>query len=178
MTSSDRTALSADAESRWAGCVGASFAGRCAGPARVAVLCAKFNGGISERLLAGVIQGLAEAGVDAPAVTLAWVPGAFELPLAAQRLLSADRFDAAIALGAVIRGETPHFDFVADQCASGLQRVALDTGIPVVFGVLTTDTVDQALARCVPGPQNKGYEAAATALEMVDLLATVSSARA
>ena len=103
-------------------------------------------------------------------VTVAWVPGAFELPLAAMRLAASGTVDAVVALGAVIRGDTGHFDFVAGECAAGLQRVALDTGVPVVFGVLTTDTVDQALARCGEGDDNKGYEAAVTALEMADLL--------
>jgi 6,7-dimethyl-8-ribityllumazine synthase len=98
------------------------------------------------------------------------VPGAFELPLAAMRSVRDGGAEVVVCLGAVIRGDTPHFDFVAGECASGLQRVNLDTGVPVVFGVLTTDTIAQALERSVPGPTNKGYEAAVTALEMLDLL--------
>jgi 6,7-dimethyl-8-ribityllumazine synthase len=103
------------------------------------------------------------------------VPGAVELPLAAARLLWSGNFDAVIALGAVIRGDTAHFDFVAGECAAGLQRVALDTGVPVIFGVLTTDTVAQAQERAGPGETNKGYEAAVTALEMVGLLELLPS---
>ena len=136
----------------------------------MASVCAKFNGGITERLLDGALAGLEASGVKAVTVTVAWVPGAFELPLAAYRLAQAGGVDAVVALGAVIRGETAHFDFVAGECASGLQRVALDTGVPVVFGVLTTDTVDQALAPVQWGRRHKGYEAAVTALEMADLL--------
>jgi 6,7-dimethyl-8-ribityllumazine synthase len=174
MTSSDETALSDGAIERFAGRVGTSRAGRAdAGPARVAVVCAKFNGGVTERLLEGVLAGLDASGVAPGMVTLAWVPGAFELPLAAKRVIASRPVDAVIALGVVIRGDTAHFDFVAGECASGLQRVALDTGVPVVFGVLTTDTVAQALERCRDDESNKGYEAAMTALEMVDLLGPV-----
>jgi 6,7-dimethyl-8-ribityllumazine synthase len=170
MTSSDATALSADGIDAAARRVGSSHVGDVAGEARVALVCAKFNGGITERLLDGALAGLETSGTKAATVTVAWVPGAFELPLAALRLASSGVVDAVVALGAVIRGDTAHFDFVAGECASGLQRAALDTGIPVVFGVLTTDTVEQALDRCAEGESNKGYEAAVTALEMADLL--------
>ena len=122
----------------------------------MALVCAKFNGGITERLLDGALAGLEANGVKPATVTVAWVPGAFELPLAATRLAESGAVDAVVALGAVIRGETAHFDFVAGECASGLQRVALDTGVPVVFGVLTTDTVDQALDRCAAGRGQQG----------------------
>jgi len=179
MTSSEQTTLSDGAIERFAGRVGTSRAGRArGGPARVAVVCAKFNGGITERLLEGALDGFGRCGVDAEALTVAWVPGAFELPLAAQRVIASRPVDAVVALGAVIRGDTAHFDFVPGECASGLQRVALDTGVPVVFGVLTTDTVGQALERCREGESNKGYEAALTALEMVDLLGPVPPAGA
>jgi 6,7-dimethyl-8-ribityllumazine synthase len=137
---------------------------------RVAIAAARFNGGITLRLLEGALEALAEAGVERGDVTLAWVPGAFELPVAARTLIdSTRRPDAVVALGAVVRGETGHYDFVAGECASGLARVALDTGVPVIFGVLTTDTVKQALSRSTPGSQNKGREAALTALEMASL---------
>jgi 6,7-dimethyl-8-ribityllumazine synthase len=172
MTSSDATALSPHAIDDVAGRVGSSHVGQPAavGEARVALVCAKFNGGITERLLEGALAGFEANGVKASSVTVAWVPGAFELPLAAWGLAVSGAVDAVVALGAVIRGDTAHFDFVAGQCAAGLQRVALDTGIPIVFGVLTTDTVEQALFRCAGGEADKGYEAAVTALEMVDLL--------
>jgi 6,7-dimethyl-8-ribityllumazine synthase len=173
MTSSDATALRPGAVEENAARVGASYAGSVApgagGDVKVAVVCAKFNGGITERLLTGVLAGLDANGVKPASVSVAWVPGAFELPVVARRMAVAGN-DAVVALGAVIRGDTAHFDFVAGQCAAGLQRAALDTGVPVVFGVLTTDTVEQALVRSGPGRDNKGYEAAVTALEMVDLL--------
>jgi 6,7-dimethyl-8-ribityllumazine synthase len=176
MTSSDDTALSARAIDDAAARVGRSFVGEPRSDARVAVVCAKFNGGITERLLDGVLAGLEANGVKADSVAVAWVPGAFELPLVARRLAVSGRADAVVALGAVIRGDTAHFDFVAGQCASGLQRAALDTGVPMVFGVLTTDTVAQALERSGDGTANKGYEAALTALEMADLVAQLPGA--
>jgi 6,7-dimethyl-8-ribityllumazine synthase len=176
MTSSDATALSPDAIDSAAARVGVSQVGEAAaGEARVALVCAKFNGGITERLLDGALGGLEANGVKSVTVSVTWVPGAFELPLVAARLAESGLVDAVVALGAVIRGETAHFDFVAGQCAAGLQRAALDTGVPVVFGVLTTDTVDQALARCSAGEANKGFEAAVTALEMADLLRKLPS---
>jgi len=104
-----------------------------------------------------------------------WAPGAFELPVVAQKLALSESVDAVICLGAVIRGDTGHYDFVAGECASGLQRVQLDTGIPVVFGVLTTDTVDQALVRSADNEANKGREAAETALATVAALSSVAS---
>ncbi len=137
---------------------------------RVALACARFNDLVTERLLAGARDGLARHGVDEASVTVVWAPGAVELPLVAQRLAAAGEVDAVIALGAVIRGATDHHNHVGGQCAAGLQRVALDTGIPVAFAVLTTDTLDQALERAGAKAGNKGYEAAETALEMVDLL--------
>ena len=174
MTSSDETALPSGAIAAAAARVGASVVGDPARvQGRVAVVCAKFNGGISDRLLGGALAAFEDNGIKPASVTVAWVPGAFELPLAAMRLAASGAVDAVVALGAVIRGDTAHFDYVAGQCAEGLQRVALDTGIPVSFGVLTTDTVEQALARCGAGEDNKGYEAAVTALEMADLLASM-----
>lgn len=136
---------------------------------RVGIACARFNGGITWRLLAGALDTLGELGVDRTDVTVAWVPGAFELPLMAQALVRAGA-DAVVCLGAVMRGETSHYDIVAAECASGIQRVALDTGTPVAFGVLTTDTLDQALARSAQDGANKGREAAATALAMAHLV--------
>lgn len=177
MTSSDDTALSPGAIEHIAARVGHAAQGRAdtalatvGGGARLALVCAKFNGGITERLLDGALEAFAAHGVPAAALEVAWVPGAFELPLAASRLAGSGRIDAVVALGAVIRGDTAHFDYVAGPCATGLSRVALDTGVPVVFGVLTTEDVAQALARSEKGADNKGYEAAVTALEMIDLL--------
>jgi 6,7-dimethyl-8-ribityllumazine synthase len=137
---------------------------------RIALACSRFNDLITERLRAGARDSLIRHGVDEASISEAWAPGAFELPLVAQRLASSGEFDAVIALGAVIRGATGHYDFVAGQCAAGLQRAQLDTGVPVVFGVLTTDNLEQALERAGVKAGNKGYEAAMTALEMIDLL--------
>jgi 6,7-dimethyl-8-ribityllumazine synthase len=137
---------------------------------RVAIACARFNDFITERLLHGAVDALRRHGVDESSVTIAWAPGAFELPLVAQRLASSGEHDAVICLGAVIRGATGHYDLVAGQCAAGLARVQLDTGIPVVFGVLATETVDQAVERAGTKMGNKGAEAAVTAIEMADLL--------
>jgi 6,7-dimethyl-8-ribityllumazine synthase len=137
---------------------------------RIALVCGRFNDLITERLVAGARDGLTRHGVDEGSIDEAWVPGAFELPLVARRLAAAGEHDAVIALGAVIRGATGHYEHVAGQCAAGLQRAGLDTGVPVVFGVLTTDTIEQALERAGTKAGNKGYEAAETAIEMADLL--------
>jgi 6,7-dimethyl-8-ribityllumazine synthase len=142
------------------------------------IVCGRFNGGISARLCHGVIDSLEDNGLSSANVSIAWVPGAFELPLAASSAIRHGEADAVVCLGAVIRGGTPHFDFVAGECAAGIQRVGLDTGVPVIFGVLTTDTVDQALERSEPGKANKGYEAGLTALEMLDLLASIPATEA
>ena len=137
---------------------------------RLAIVAGRFNGDVTKVLLDGALQELAGNGLEPDAVPVVWVPGAFEIPLVAKRMAEAGEVDAVICLGAVIRGDTPHFDFVAGECASGISRVALDTGVPVAFGVLTTDDLDQALARAGGAEGNKGAEAAATAVEMVDLL--------
>jgi 6,7-dimethyl-8-ribityllumazine synthase len=130
----------------------------------------EFNGGITLRLLDGALGALDEAGTDRRDVTVAWAPGAFELPLVARAFAQAGKSDAVLCLGAVIRGDTSHYDFVAGECASGIQQVQLATGVPVVFGVLTTDTLEQALVRSLPEESNKGREAALTAVQMVRLL--------
>ncbi len=169
MASSEQTALDEGAIASLRGRVGSVLEGDRQGRGvRVGVACARFNGGITWRLLEGTLAGLEELGVDRADVRVAWVPGAFELPLVA-RALSASA-DAVVCLGAVVRGDTGHYDLVAGECASGIQRVQLDTGVPVVFGVLTTDTVDQALERSRPDPTNKGREAAVAAVEMHRLL--------
>lgn len=134
---------------------------------RIAIAASRFNRFIVEQLVEGARDALGRRGVEP---FLVWVPGAFELPLLADRLAASGRFDAVIALGAVIRGGTPHFEYVAGACANGLARVALDRGVPVSFGVLTTDDVEQALERAGTGEGNKGFDAAVTALEMVATL--------
>lgn len=136
----------------------------------IGLVASRFNQFIVAQLLDGARDALTRHGVSAPQQTLVWAPGAFELPLLADRMARSGRFDAIIALGAVIRGGTPHFEYVAGECARGLSRVALDHGIPVIFGVLTTDTIEQALERAGTGAGNKGFDAAMTALEMVETL--------
>jgi 6,7-dimethyl-8-ribityllumazine synthase len=125
---------------------------------------------VTERLLAGARDGLVRHGVDEASIEVAWAPGAMELPLVARQLAASAEFDAIITLGAVIRGATDHYQHVATQCAAGVQRAQLDTGVPVVFGVLTTDTIEQAIERAGTKAGNKGFDAALTAIEMVDLL--------
>jgi 6,7-dimethyl-8-ribityllumazine synthase len=137
---------------------------------RIAVACGRFNDLITERLLAGATDGLVRHGVDEASITVVWAPGAFELPLVAKRLAETGEYDAVVCLGAVIRGATGHYDQVANQCAAGIQRASLDTGLPIVFGVLTTDTIEQAVERAGTKSGNKGFDAAATAIEMADLL--------
>lgn len=136
---------------------------------RVGLACSRFNGAITWRLLDGALAALDDCGVDRNDVTVAWAPGAFELPLLAHALAEAGA-DAVVCLGAVVRGETDHYQFVAGECARGIQHVQLSTGVPVAFGVLTTDDTAQALARSEPGEENKGREAVATAVEMARLL--------
>ena len=139
----------------------------------VAIVASRFNGEITNQLLEAALEELDEAGVSRDAVTVMPVPGAFELPLAAMALAKTRRYACVVALGCVVRGETPHFDFIASEAASGLQLAALETGVPVAFGVLTVDVKEQALARI-----SKGAEAVRTALEMADAFAQLrASAR-
>jgi 6,7-dimethyl-8-ribityllumazine synthase len=143
---------------------------------RVAVLCGRFNDRITNRLLDGARRGLIAAGVVPEDVSVAWVPGAFELPFAAKAHAESGRFDAVITLGAVIRGETTHYDLVAGECARGVQQVQLETGVPVLFGVLTTENLDQALARSEDaGGHNVGEECGLGAVEMVGLLRSLKA---
>ena len=148
-----------------------TYEGRLRGDGlRVAVVASRFNGLVTERLVTGARDALVRHGVDSGSITDAWVPGALELPLVAQRFAASGDHDAVVCIGVVIRGSTDHYTHVATQCAAGLARVQLDTGVPVVFGVLTTETLDQALERAGAKLGNKGFEAATTAIEMADLL--------
>jgi 6,7-dimethyl-8-ribityllumazine synthase len=181
MTSSDLTALPAGAKERAAARVGTSIDGAALVESgtpgrRIGFACAEFNGAITDRLLTGALDVLEEAGGDLADTVLTWVPGAFELPLAAQRLAESEIVDAVVCLGAVVRGGTSHYELVAGECAAGLQRVQLDTGKPVVFGVLTTESVEQALVRSRPDETNKGREAVQTALQTVAVLHAVTAA--
>ena len=137
---------------------------------RVAIVAARFNDFVVERLVTGAIDALVRHGASEKSLELVRVPGAFDMPLVVKRLALSKRYDAIVALGAVIKGETAHFDFVAGECASGVARAAQESGIPVGFGVLTCETLDQAIDRAGGKAGNKGAEAALAALEMVNLL--------
>jgi 6,7-dimethyl-8-ribityllumazine synthase len=137
---------------------------------RFAVVVSRFNQPVTSRLLDGALAAFGRGGVDDRDLEVAWTPGAFEIPLVAQRLARSEQFDAVVCLGAVIRGETAHFDYVAGECARGVQEVGLETGVPCVFGVLTTDTLEQALDRAGGAHGNKGWDAAVAAMEMAGLL--------
>jgi 6,7-dimethyl-8-ribityllumazine synthase len=137
---------------------------------RFGIVVARYNHDITEQLLDGAERTLREHGAADEHITVVWVPGAFEVPLVARQMAHARHVDALICLGAVIRGETPHFEYVAGECARGIMRVALDTEIPVIFGVLTTDDLEQAQARVGGTAGHKGEEAARSAIEMVVLL--------
>lgn len=139
-----------------------------------AVVVAEFNSEITERLLEGARKCFAEHSVPDDVIGVAWVPGAFELPLAAKMLIDSRSYDGVVALGCVVRGGTPHFEYVCQAATYGLQRVALDTGIPVAFGVLTTDDMAQAEARAGGAEGNKGYDAAQSVIEMALLRRDVS----
>lgn len=172
MTSSNETDFDASAAEALRARVGEFVEGTHDGRGlRIAIVCARFNGGVTTRLLTGALDVLGDAGVDRSDISIGWVPGAFEIPLLALAYADGDRpYDAVIALGAVIRGDTGHYEIVAGECARGVQDVQLSTRVPVVFGVLTTNTVDQALERSAPDETNKGREAALTALEMASVL--------
>ena len=140
---------------------------------RIAIVAARFNRFIVDQLLEGAQNALDRQQIDPASRALVWVPGAYEIPLLAEQLASSGKYDAVIGLGAVIRGGTPHFDFVAGECASGLTRVSLDHRIPVTFGVLTTENVEQALERAATDAGNKGFDVAMAAMEMVQTMRDV-----
>ena len=151
--------------------MGSTFrGGRIATGMKFGIAAGSFNELIVDRLVSGAIDLITASGGSADDIDVAWCPGAVEVPLVAQRLAASARYDAVLALGCVIRGGTPHFDFVAGQASAGLARIALDTGVPVSFGVLTVDTIEQAIERAGTKMGNKGGEAALAAIEMVDLL--------
>ena len=134
------------------------------------IVVSRFNEFITVKLLGGALDALMRHGVQDEEVTVVWTPGAFEIPVALKKMAESDRYDAVIALGAVIRGGTPHFDYVASEVSKGVAQVALTAGVPVLFGVLTTDTIEQAVERAGTKAGNKGYDAAVAAIEMVNLM--------
>jgi 6,7-dimethyl-8-ribityllumazine synthase len=142
---------------------------------KIGIVISRFNESITKALLKGALETLRANGVAEEHIAAIWVPGAFEIPFMAMKLAKTGRFDAVICLGAVIRGETPHFDYVAKEAAAGIAQASLKSGIPMIFGVLTTDTVSQAIERADPLRDNKGGYAAKAALEMIDLTDRISS---
>ena len=142
---------------------------------RVALVVSRFNSAITDNLLAGCRDGLVRHGVAAEQISVIWVPGAFEIPLVARRMAQSGQVDAVICLGAVIRGATAHFDYVAGNAAAGVARAAMDSDVPVIFSILTTDTIEQAVERAGTKAGNKGFDAAMSAIEMVNLLRALPS---
>jgi 6,7-dimethyl-8-ribityllumazine synthase len=141
-----------------------------AGGKTFAIVVARFNDFVTGKLLEGAVDALVRMGADEAAITVAWVPGAFEIPVAAAKLAKSGNYSAIICLGTVIRGQTPHFEYVAGQCAQGIAAVARQSGVPTILGVLTTETMEQAMDRAGGKMGNKGVESAQAAVEMADLL--------
>lgn len=141
-----------------------------AGKGKYAIVAARFNEFIVSKLVGGAQDALLRHGVEDDDMTLAWVPGAFEIPLAAKKLAASGKYDAVLCLGAVIRGSTSHYDYVCSEVSKGVAAVGLETGVPTIFGVVTTDTIEQAIERAGTKAGNKGYDAACTAIEMSNLL--------
>ena len=137
---------------------------------KIAIVAGRFNEIITNKLLGGAVDAFKRHGGDESNIDLAWVPGAFEIPLVAKKMAESKKYDAVICLGAVIRGATPHFDMVANETTKGIAAAGLQTGVPIIFGVLTTDNIEQAVERAGSKAGNKGFEAVTTAIEMVNLL--------
>ena len=137
---------------------------------KVAIVASRFNEIIVNKLLGGAVDGLVRHGVDENNITAAWVPGAFEIPLTAKKFAESGRYDAVICVGAVIRGDTTHYDYVCNEVSKGVAAVGLESGIPVMFGIVTTENIEQAIERAGTKAGNKGYDCAMGALEMIDLM--------
>ena len=137
---------------------------------RVGIVASRFNEIIVNKLLGGAVDGLVRHGVEEERITAAWVPGAFEIPVAAQWMAKSGKYDAVICVGAVIRGDTSHYDYVCNEVSKGIAQVSMATGVPVLFGILTTENIEQAIARAGSKAGNKGYDCALSAVEMVNLL--------
>lgn len=151
-----------------------TFEGRLvAGDYKFGIVVSRFNEFISKNLLSGALDSLKRHEAADDNIDVAWVPGSFEIPLVAQKLAVSGKYDAVICLGAVIRGSTPHFDYVAAEVSKGVARVGLETGVPVTFGIITADTLEQALDRAGAKAGNKGWQAALTAIEMANLMSSI-----
>ncbi|KYC92497.1 6,7-dimethyl-8-ribityllumazine synthase [Heyndrickxia sporothermodurans] len=154
--------------------MGAIFEGNLVGTGlKIGIVVGRFNEFITNKLLSGSIDALKRHVVSEDDVDVAWVPGAFEIPLVAQKLAKTNKYDAVITLGTVIRGSTPHFDYVCNEAAKGVAAISLNTGIPVIFGILTTDSIEQAIERAGTKAGNKGWDAAVSAIEMANLVKIV-----
>ncbi len=141
--------------------------------AKVAVVASRFNEFITSKLIGGAVDGLKRHNVEDDDITLAWVPGAFEIPVIAKKLAESGKYDAVICVGAVIRGSTSHYDYVCAEVSKGIATVSMNTGVPVLFGVLTTDTIEQAIERAGTKAGNKGYDCALSAIEMINLIKNI-----
>lgn len=137
---------------------------------KVGIIASRFNEIITNKLLGGAVDGLVRHGVEEDNITAAWVPGAFEIPVVAQKMAESGKFDAVICVGAVIRGETSHYDYVCNEVSKGIAQAGLKTGIPIMFGIVTTENIEQAIARAGSKAGNKGYDCALSAIEMVNLM--------
>ncbi|MEG0475851.1 MAG: 6,7-dimethyl-8-ribityllumazine synthase [Carnobacterium sp.] len=137
---------------------------------KVGIVVARFNEFIGSKLLSGAVDGLSRHGMSEEEITVAWVPGAYEIPLVAQKMAASGDYDAVITLGAVIKGSTSHYDYVCAEVSKGVAAAAMNTGVPVIFGVLTTDNIEQAIERAGTKAGNKGYDSAVSAIEMANLL--------
>ncbi len=137
------------------------------------IIVGRFNEFLGSKLLSGAVDALTRHGMEEDDIAVTWVPGAFEIPLVAKKIAKSGNFDAVITLGAVIRGDTPHFEYVASEVTKGIASVSLETGVPVIYGVLTTDTIEQAIERSGTKAGNKGFDAALSAIEMANLMKTV-----
>jgi 6,7-dimethyl-8-ribityllumazine synthase len=141
--------------------------------AKVAIVASRFNEFITSKLIGGAVDGLKRHNVEDDDITLAWVPGAFEIPVIAKKLAESGKYDAVICVGAVIRGSTSHYDYVCAEVSKGIATVSMNTGVPVLFGVLTTDTIEQAIERAGTKAGNKGYDCALSAIEMINLIKNI-----
>ncbi len=137
---------------------------------RVGIVASRFNEFITNKLLGGAVDGLVRHGADEKNITVAWIPGAFEIPVVAQKMAKSGKYDAIICVGAVIRGSTTHYDYVCNEVSKGIAHVSLETGVPVMFGVVTTENIEQAIERAGTKAGNKGYDCALSAIEMVNLM--------
>ena len=137
---------------------------------KIGIVCARFNEFIVSKLLGGAVDGLVRHGISEENIDVAWVPGAFEIPVVAKKLACSKKYDAVICVGAVIRGDTSHYDYVCNEVSKGIASVSLETGVPVLFGVLTTENIEQAIERAGTKAGNKGYDCALSAIEMVNLM--------